>query len=71
MGLRGEGGGGIDWVGIYIGEKKRKNWKQSPDILNKAPTKASKALNDYTETKKTKHNPQILDKARNIKQNSN
>ena len=36
----GRGGGGINWVGIYIGKKKRKNRRQSPNILNKAPTKA-------------------------------
>ena len=41
--MRGEmrgAGEGINWVGIYIGVWTHKNTRQSPDILNKVPTKA-------------------------------
>ena len=38
---RGGRGGGINKVGVYIGMKKRKNGRQSPNIVNKASTKAS------------------------------
>ena len=30
---------GIDLVRIYIGKKKRKNRRQNPNVLNKAPAK--------------------------------
>ena len=33
-------GWGIDWVGIQIGKKKKKNGRQGPNILSKAPTEA-------------------------------
>ena len=58
------GKGGIGWVGIQVGKKKRKDRRQIPNRLYKAPGKA-----DHAKLQQTIERPNRLYKARNIIQN--